>query len=428
MSSLQRFTPASSGQLLSHILERPELVSAVRELSPSVLSRLVERVGLEDCGELVALATQEQLAALFDADLWRSEGPGGEERFDVRRFVLWLAILGESGSAFVVQKLIEMPRDLLTLAVHRALLVIDMDALAEDVDTADEDFEQTEKALSSALCEEWEEFRLIARDPALWDDVYDALISLDRDHHETLRAILERCRDLSAEQIDEEGGLLEVLSSDDMLEGDALGDRDDRRAEQGFVPPADARSFLALAGSETELPVVRDPVTHAYFRQLGSRPRTAVVPVEDSPALTALLAIVRDAVPAQQARRMPPQLMAAGEAAPEVESGQSLFSRALAELAQTQPALHASRTEELAYLANVLIAGAPHAGRTLRPAEALEAALATCSLGLQTWPATEGEVMTLSAAVERLTRLSCDQLFRWAFRGLQSLSVLQTRR
>jgi Family of unknown function (DUF6178) len=51
------------------ILEQPELVSAVRELPAPVLSKLIDRIGLEDSGELVALATTEQLERMFD-DTW----------------------------------------------------------------------------------------------------------------------------------------------------------------------------------------------------------------------------------------------------------------------------------------------------------------------------------------------------------------------
>jgi hypothetical protein len=81
MSSLVRTQPASSTRLLMRILDRPELLAAVRELPAPVLGRLIDRVGLEDAGELVALATTEQLQGVFDQDLWRAAAPGEDERF-----------------------------------------------------------------------------------------------------------------------------------------------------------------------------------------------------------------------------------------------------------------------------------------------------------------------------------------------------------
>src|SRR5205823_7755368 len=119
---------------------------------------------------------------------------------------------------------------------------------------------ELERALDNAAVEEWEEFRLIARDPDVWDDVWNALLSLDRDHHDRLRAILEACCEMSTEYISGQGGLYQVLTADQMLDSDVAAARDDRRSAEGFVSPADARAFLALArqgkGGDQ-----RDPIT-----------------------------------------------------------------------------------------------------------------------------------------------------------------------
>src|SRR5262245_10147793 len=131
MSSLIRTQPASSTQLLMRILERPELVAAVRELPAPVLGRLIDRVGLEDAGELVALASSEQLQGVFDQDLWRAAAPGEDEKFRPERFALWLEIMFESGEGFLIEQLCALPRDLLTLAASRRLLVVDMDPHAQ---------------------------------------------------------------------------------------------------------------------------------------------------------------------------------------------------------------------------------------------------------------------------------------------------------
>jgi Family of unknown function (DUF6178) len=63
-------------QLLSRILEEPELVGMVRALPPRTLSTLIHHVGLEDSGELVALATTEQLKKIFDEESVAQRAPG----------------------------------------------------------------------------------------------------------------------------------------------------------------------------------------------------------------------------------------------------------------------------------------------------------------------------------------------------------------
>jgi len=88
MTSFVRTQPASPTRLLMRILDQPELVAAVRELPAPVLGRLIDRVGLEDAGELVALASSEQLQGVFDQDLWRAAAPGEDEQFRPERFAL----------------------------------------------------------------------------------------------------------------------------------------------------------------------------------------------------------------------------------------------------------------------------------------------------------------------------------------------------
>src|SRR6516164_1711197 len=94
-SSISRTQGPPSTKLLMSILERPGLVAAVRELPGAVLGRLIDRIGLEDAGELVALASTAQLERVFDDDLWRADGAGGDETFRPERFVLWLRVIAE---------------------------------------------------------------------------------------------------------------------------------------------------------------------------------------------------------------------------------------------------------------------------------------------------------------------------------------------
>ena len=60
MTSLSRHHVSPPTTLLLRILERPGLVAAVRELPGAVLGKLIDRIGLEDAGDLVVLASTTQ--------------------------------------------------------------------------------------------------------------------------------------------------------------------------------------------------------------------------------------------------------------------------------------------------------------------------------------------------------------------------------
>jgi hypothetical protein len=420
------------------ILDQPELVAAVRELPAPVLGRLIDRIGLEDAGELVAMASTQQLQDLFDQDLWRAPAPGEDERFRPDRFALWLEIMFEGGEGFLIDQLCGLPRDLVTLAVHRLVLVVDMDTLWQSFTGASEELQRLERALDAPLFEEWEEFRLLARDPAHWDAVWAALVALDRDHHDVLREILERCCALSAEYIEEQGGLYAVLTSDEMLESDVAAEREDRRALLGFVAPADARGFLELARRGEQLET-RDPLTKAYFRASASPMPPAESPRGDGTAqisapaaVSELIRLLEDSSVVEPPRPQPLAALPAGlaaakepnESAPVERSsraaaeGKVLLLQALVELRQGKPEVFSQRIEELHYLANVLIAGS--SDRRPRPVEALEEAIAVCNAGLERALGTD---RALACAAKELETTSADQLFR---RGYQSRRDLRS--
>jgi hypothetical protein len=431
MTTIRRYQPPSSAQLLRHVLERPELVAAVRELPGDVLAALIDRVGLEDAGEIVALASAEQLASAFDHDLWRADKAGGEEDFQPERFGLWLEVLSEAGDDFLAQRLAALPRDLLLLALHRAVLVLDIDALAVKMAEFGEDTEWTEKALESAgHYEEWEEFRLIVRMPEHWDVLWAGLLALDRDHHELLRDLVERCAALDTEFINGNGGLYEVLTSEEMLENDLGAARADRRAAKGHVAPADARAFLTLAG-RPDAPQVRDAITRAYFRELAVPGKSASeTRVARTRAVQRLVQLVAEANPQASSPAAPVRMLpsskqrgAKGRALNRTSAGpesHSLFERALAELQEREPLVASQRLEELAYLANVWIAGGSQEGRCPRPVEALEFAVATCGAGLaQVLSEQPGE-----SAAAVLARAPADLLFR---RGYAAQALRKTQ-
>ncbi|HEY7371092.1 MAG TPA: DUF6178 family protein [Polyangia bacterium] len=430
MTSISRHQVPASTTLLMRILERPGLVAAVRELPGAVLGKLIDRIGLEDAGELVALATTAQLERVFDDDLWRADRAGGDETFRPERFALWLQVMLEAGEDALVRRLCELPQDLVALAVHRLVLVMDMDVIEEMLSPGDEEAEQLERALEYATFEEWEELRLIARDPDVWEDVWNALLALDREHHDRLRAILERCCEMSTEYISGQGGLYQVLTADEMLDSDVAAARDDRRVAEGFVSPADARAFLELARrgkGEGERAGERDPITRAYLRGLAGPAAPVAAKAgaprqrDDARAAPAdvgdLAALLREAEVIAPAPAGTPLLAAPAAAAGEAKHLTApLFEQAMNDLRQRDPGLFDTRVQELGYLVNVWIAGGAHEGRTPRPVEALETVLRTCEAGMraQLAPAPATPEQALAA----LAQTPADALFRRGFGGV----------
>ncbi|HVH46702.1 MAG TPA: DUF6178 family protein, partial [Labilithrix sp.] len=257
-------------------------MAEVRSLPPRALAKLIGHLGLEDAGEIVQLATAEQIERVFDEDLWKSHGPGEDDTFDAARFVVWLEILLEAGDTAAARRLAELPEDVVTLAFHRLAVVVDLDQLAVELSEGRaEDGDAIEKALESALSHEVGSYLVIARRHEGWDAVITALAALDEEDHGACTRLLDRCAALALQESEDHGGLYELLSAEEMLEADVAGDRADRRAAEGFVAPSDAKSFLRLARA-TPLDRIanerRDPVTRTWFRELDRRPPSSAAP------------------------------------------------------------------------------------------------------------------------------------------------------
>jgi hypothetical protein len=385
--------------LVSRVLEQPKLIQAVQSLPPATLGSLVRHVGLEDAGELIALASPEQLVRVLDDDVWAAAGSGHDEKFDAERFGLWLEVLREAGEEVAAEKLLTLPEDLVTLGLHELVLVVDLDELGVEMAEIDEaDADLIEKALDASLCEEIDQYRVIARNAQSWDAVIGVLLTLDRDHHSFVARLLERLAHASSEVIEDMGGLYEALTSGEMLGEDAAADRESRRAAEGFLASSQAGAFLKLARTRSIAEALkdegRDPITKAYFRELDRE--RSVAPLD--PGAAPLLKLLADA-----GVEVPAAPMLSADKGTRGE--EPAFQRAVREL---EPELHAERMDELSFLVNVLLSDARARGRTLRPIDAAEAVTALCNLGLEA-AGGEGEV----------TRVGAERLFRIGLRALE---------
>jgi hypothetical protein len=366
--------------LLNSLIELPDLARTIQALPAQTFASLVRKVGVEDAGELVALATTEQLVQAFDEDLFVSDRAGERESLDVGRFVVWLEVLLEAGDEVAADRVAELDEDFVAHALGGVILVIEEDALRERLDDGDEDeATQVDKSLESALTEDIDGYMLVAKQHDGWDAVLALVLALDKGHRALLVRLLDRLARTGSRYLDDLEELSTVLSEGESLAEDVEAAREERRSKQGYVEARAARAFLSLArkspmaeGGTGE----RDPLTRAYFRDVA---RVRTVPVF-APAAQEALHALPPAVLRELADMGSDGSRAAlpGSAKPTTIEA---FTGALRDLHQDEPILFGERMEEFAYLANVLVAGHERNGSRLRPKEAADAVIATVCFG-----------------------------------------------
>jgi len=371
-------TSPSPTALLARLINAPDLVQQVRDLPNPVFAAVVRKLGVEDAGELVAMATTDQLVAAFDEDLFVNEKAGERERFSVSRFIVWLEVILEAGDEVAANRITELSQDFVVHALSSIMLVFDLDSLAERLRSNDPSAEAADRALENTYAEQIDQYLLVSRVEAGWDAAFALVVALDRMHRDVLVQILDRCVAVASGYMDDLTGLIEVLSSAESLADDIEGDRQTRRARLGYVDPLDAKSFLTLARmtSDEQLGTDRDAVTRDYVREIANATEqaSAVPPAierDDSADLR------RQLLNAGLELQPLPMLSDEGVGANETQS----IVAALQALANDSPACFDERMQELGYLANVMMAGATLDGKRLRPADATDASLQTVALG-----------------------------------------------
>jgi hypothetical protein len=172
---------------------RPTWWPSCRAWSLAPCTSSSKRLGIEDAGAIIELASTAQLERIFDDDLWRSDRIGHDERFDPERFGLWLEILLEAGEEFAVRSLTDLDPDIVTLGFCKLVLVVDVDRLAIAMANPGAYERMLHKAMESTLYHEFDQYQVIARNSDGWDAVLSILVALDRNHRDFLDRLLERC-------------------------------------------------------------------------------------------------------------------------------------------------------------------------------------------------------------------------------------------
>jgi hypothetical protein len=379
---------ATSRPLLDRLLHAPDLAKVIPRLPPEVLHRVIQICGLEDSAEFVALATPTQLSRVLDVDVWHVRTRGADEQFDVDRFGVWLDVLMQSGAAVAAEKLIGLDLELVVAGFSRHAAVFDQAAVASYTTL---DGEQVPSRISNrAATAEIGGYVIEARRTPAWETIVDLLAFLQAEHSAYFQRLMRSCVRLSNGPREADGfhTLLED-SEQDMF--DLACDRETRREQQGYVTPAQARAFMQAA-RHVQLESARpphSPLARAYFR--GLEPTAGA----HTDALERPFALLSESQPDDSVPIAPAAMAEVVEVLREAgvltEEPRGRLRSAEGEpsrlaLIEDYVASHPASMEELAYLANAIIAGCSIQARPFAPQEASNAAAAICNLGLEAWP------------------------------------------
>lgn len=356
--------------VLARITGNPQLARAVPRLPPEVLHAVITHCGLQECGALLTLATTEQLSAVFDLDLWKTDCPGAEARFDAARFCEWLEVLVDADPTVAAARLANMDVALVVAGLSPHVTVFDPAVFSAAVEPSGADV-VSNAGRERGIHADIGGYIVIARRADAWDAIVEALLALDEHQPDTFQRVMRACRMLSnsGREVD---GLDDLLPDAEQARFDLSLSREQRRDRLGFLPPQQAHAFLDSARRiRLDVEPPQDHVMFAaYQRSLASASAVAGV-IEVLRGAGVLGDTTRARLPAARDERSP------------VNAALNHYLQCCAE---SGDAAWMARDQELAFLANALVGGCSVQGRPCTPSEAMDAVAATCNLGLEYWP------------------------------------------
>jgi len=210
---------------------------------------------------------------------------------------------------------------------------------------------------------------------------------------------MQGCRRLSNSR-PEIDGLDDLLMAPEQHLHDAAIERERRRSRHGYATPADARAFLQMArqpraASAPTNPIATNPIATAYIRAAEEETDTspegtsAGAPEraphhDDIPA--SIDAVIELLAEADAMLKRPRALLEAADEDPRA-ARLPLLRRLIEFVRHHDETAYLTRSRELAFVANTLLAGSSVQSRPFTPDEASDAAACICNLGLECWPA-----------------------------------------
>ena len=425
---------------LARLLDTPFLVRVVPHLAPETLYRLIQYRGLDACGEIVTSATPAQLTSLLDLDLWRHAQPGRDEQFDVDRFGEWLEVLVDTGDSVAARTVAALDKHLVIEGLSRYLRVFDPGTFEPTASSDDEPMDRNElmnsETSGDVLESEVGGYLVRARRTDAWDAIVTLLVTLETEQNDCFHAVMQGCRRLSNSR-PEIDGLDDLLMAPEQHLQDVAIERERRRSRQGYATPADSRAFLQMARqpprSKTHrrrrrvrsAPIATNSIAMAYFRATEEEADTTpegtsagalesaahheatdvsapafakasareVRGDDDIPtSVDAVIELLAEAARLRQGyggqglmRDRPRTLLEAADEDPRA-SRLPLLRRLMEFVLHHDETAYLTRSRELAFLANTLLAGSSVQSRPFTPQEASDAAACICNLGLECWP------------------------------------------
>ena len=302
-----------------------ELLRVLPLLPPESLHALILQRGLHDSGDLLALATPQQLSAVFDLDLWKADRAGGDEQFDGARFCDWLEVLVDAGVAAAAARLVQLDPALVVAGLSAGITVTDLAVCSPVVEPSGAD-PVSPAGHEHGLHAEIGGYLVVARRSDAWEAIADLLRALEEHHADAFHRLMQACRRLSNSGW-ERDGLDDLLSDRNQLRFDLGLSRGRRRDRRGFVSPERARAFLEAA---RHVSLAEEPQRAGWFE----------------PQSNQALQLSTDSADAEWVER----------------------------------------EQEFAFIANALVAGCSILGRSFERQEGSDAVTATCNLGIAHWP------------------------------------------
>jgi Family of unknown function (DUF6178) len=422
---------------LARLLETPFLARVVPHLPAETLHQLIRSRGLDACSELVTSATPAQLTSLLDLDLWRHAKPGRDEQFDVDRFGEWLEVLVDTGHAVAARTVAALDKELVIAGLSRYVRVFDPGIFEPTAQSDDESTDRDEamhegdstgvdESSGGGLECEVAGYVVRARRADAWDAIITLLAALDAEHGHYFQAVMRGCRRLS-NSTPEIDGLDDLLLEPEQHLHDVAIERERRRSQQGYATAADARAFLQMARRPKHTPseasatgaIAANPIVSAYFRAADEAPESSESSSETARSPEGVLELPPSAASAASTASDSSGIQAHASATDVPESLEAVIEllteagvmperpRALLEAADGDPQAarlthvrrlmaavrdldeiaYLTRSRELAFLANTLLAGCSVQSRAFTPQEASDAAASICNLGFDYWPA-----------------------------------------
>ena len=326
--------------LLRKLSGSPLLAEYVRRLPASTVVRLIDEIGLEDSQEIVAALGPEHLRETLSIALWSSAQPGREESLDIEQLVRWIDHWQQQGDAVVSRRVLELGEDFIVACFRQLLSATDRTVCAIEKPGVDIG-----------------NYVVHSKQDRHWPRIAEVLVSLWHEEPDFVLRVLRRC---SVERSALAEASAERDERDSLYE-DLVADRAAQRAEMGHVGALQASLFLMSAKTASLIDLCAQQHYDLNTADaLGSAQR---------------IADLEASRPGQS--RVTMSLTDQRGAA----SRSNCLEQALSELAEASPLVASQRMRELAYLGNILMAGAQSQGAIHSEARAARVVIATANLG-----------------------------------------------